>query len=289
MGTSNPYGGQHQGSLIPTWLGGGDDSSPPPPDDGNAPEDDPGQAIPKAPAERPDPVAIPSNQFSSARSDFTRFAKSGGSDSRSMGRSISKYVSSSAGGAKSAAQRMGASKVSGGNLARVLSSIRTEGLEKTLRTLNLKALAQANIEDIFIGLVDFVCPESGTIDEGIARSAFIETIADLAAADIQDLENLSAEQMQTVLEIYATNAIEARLCNDIGIKITIAPENVHAVHMAQKQLHDFIHGAVSDAFTRSSDKLNELTSERSQEFIERVYEQAFGILQTLAEREADAR
>jgi hypothetical protein len=47
---------------------------------------------------------------------------------------------------------------------------------------------------------------------------FIETIADLAGAGITDVDGLTAEQMQTVFVLYATNAIESRLCNDIGAK-----------------------------------------------------------------------
>ncbi|MFC0219801.1 P-loop NTPase fold protein [Pseudochelatococcus lubricantis] len=38
----------------------------------------------------------------------------------------------------------------------------------------------------------------GVLAEGIAREAFIETIADLAGAGITDLDGLTADQMQTV-------------------------------------------------------------------------------------------
>ena len=56
----------------------------------------------------------------------------------------------------------------------------------------------------FLGLVDYVCPDGGSIDEGIAREAFVETIADLAGAGIADLDSLTADQIQAVLELYAT-------------------------------------------------------------------------------------
>ncbi len=40
-----------------------------------------------------------------------------------------------------------------------------------------------------------------------------------------DLDGLTADQMQTVFELYATNAIEARLCNDIGAKTITLPSD----------------------------------------------------------------
>jgi hypothetical protein len=85
-----------------------------------------------------------------------------------------------------------------------------------------------------------VCPDGGTIDEGIAREAFIETITDLASAGITDLDGLTPDQMQTVFELYATNAIEARLCNDIGAKTVILPSNSRQAARVQAQLNDFI-------------------------------------------------
>ena len=42
-----------------------------------------------------------------------------------------------------------------------------------------------------------------------------------------DLDALSPDQMQTVFELYATRAIEARLCNDIGTKLVTAPADPH--------------------------------------------------------------
>ena len=64
----------------------------------------------------------------------------------------------------------------------------------TVRALNLGALAGHPIEEIFLGLADYVCPDGGSIDEGIAREAFIETIADLAGAGITDLDGLTADK-----------------------------------------------------------------------------------------------
>ena len=152
--------------------------------------------------------------------------------------------------------------------------------------MNLDVLAGRPIEEIFLGLVDYVCPDGGSIDEGIAREAFIETIADLAEAEITDLDSLTAGQMQTVFELYATNAIEARLCNDIGKKMITLPSNTHDVAQVQAELHDFIQRGVADALTIARDDAVTLTPERVFGFVSDVYEQVFAILQIMGEVEA---
>ena len=82
------------------------------------------------------------------------------------------------------------------------------------------------MEEVFAGLADYICPDGGSIDEGIARDAFIETIADLAEAGITDIDGLTSDQIQTVFELYASHTIEARICNDIGTRVvTILSSN----------------------------------------------------------------
>lgn len=292
MGTSNSYGGQQGGALIPSWLGGGNadssDGAAGQPDDGNS--GDGGGSPPEVPA-APSPAssrANPRNQFKMPRTNFTGFAKSGGNDRGKLGRAVSGYVSSSAGGSRQAAERMGSSKTAGAKLAGFLSSARSHGVREALRTLQLENLAGRPIEEIFIGLADYICPEGGTVDEGIARNAFIETIVDLAEFGITDLDSLTVDQMQTVLELYATHAIEARLCNDIGTKINIAPANVQAFERVQAALHDFIFRGVSDALTQARAGLEALTPDRTLQFVGHIYERAFSILQTFGEQEAQS-
>ena len=147
-------------------------------------------------------------------------------------------------------------------------------------------LAGRPIEEIFLGLVDYVCPDGGSIDEGIAREAFIETIADLAGAEIIDLDSLTTDQIQTVFELYATNAIEARLCNDIGKNMIILPLDTYDVARIQAELHDFIQRGVADALTTAQDDEAALTPERVFGFVSDVYEKAFAILQSMGEAEA---
>jgi hypothetical protein len=183
---------------------------------------------------------------------------------------------------------MGSARGAGSRLLGFLSDAVTRGAAQALRALDLADLAGRPIEQIFLGLADYVCPDGGSIDEGIAREAFIETIADLADAGITDLDGFTADQMQTVFELYATNAIEARLCNDIGAKTITLPSDSREAAQVQAQLHDFIQRGVADALTTARASAAALTPERVLQFVDRVYQQAFGILRIMGDTEAEA-
>jgi len=183
---------------------------------------------------------------------------------------------------------MGSARGAGSRLLGFLSDAVARGATDALRTLNLGALAGRPIEEIFLGLADYVCPDGGTIDEGIAREAFIETITDLAGAGITDFDGLTADQMQAVFELYATNAIEARICNDIGAKMVTLPSDSREVARVQAQLNDFIRRGVADALTTAHAAAAALTPDRALQFVGHVYEQAFAILQSMGAAEAEA-
>ena len=287
MGTSNSYGGPGGNTpLIPSWFGGGDDGG----GDGTpdaAPND--GQQNPPNNGDTPNPIITPTSpgsRFQTPRGNFTRFVGSGGSDRRSLGRAVSGYVSGSMSGAKNASKRMGSSRRVAGGLINFLSAAAGAGINAALTERNLGHLIGKSAEDIFIGLSGVICPHGGSVDEGIARNAFMETVVELIGAGITDLNQLTAEQVFAIIQLFATNSIEARLCNDIGTKICIAAENIPQVENVQQQLHDFISGAVSDALERFSNDINELSSDETGKIVDTIYTEAFSILETLGDAES---
>ncbi|QUS59050.1 Qat anti-phage system associated protein QatB [Pseudovibrio brasiliensis] len=295
MGTSNAFGGAGGGTpLIPSWLddaAGGSGALAPSPgnngdgangDDGGEPS--PNTPVPDAPAPRKTtPAPGASDRFTSARTNFSKFSRSGGNDQKSLGRAASNYVSKSVGGARQAARRMGSSRTSGAGLVNFLNSASFNGAREALRSLNLDGLAGRPIEQVFAGLADFICPAGGSIDEGIARDAFIETIADLANAGVTNIDQLEAGQIQTVFELYVTHTIEARICNDIGTKILTLPSDVQEVQRVQMQLRDFIQRGVSDAVNASGVNIQSLSPNQVTGFVDQIYEAAFEALQTIGE------
>jgi hypothetical protein len=309
MGTSGSYGGAGNGSpLIPGFLNDPAPASAPmlpapaPPTAPNAlpvPNTMPSAPVipmPSQPQPRPVPQQAPMpNRFTAPRSNFSRFARSGGTDRSALGRAVSGYVSTAAGGSRQAVRRMGASRQAGARLYSFLADAEARGPVEALRSLNLQALRSLNlqalagrpVEEIFLGIAEYVCPIGGTVDEGIARDSFIETIADLADQGISDFDSLTPDQMQTVFEMFATHAIEARICNDIGKNSIKLPTDIAAVERVQAQLHDFIGRAVSDALGAAQAATGLLTEQQAQQHVDAVYEAAFDMLQTLGDAESE--
>jgi len=292
MGTSGSYGGAGNGSpLIPGFLNDPAPASmplmpmPSVPQVPNPAQQPSGPVVPPQPRPEPHQNPLP-NRFTAARTNLSRFARSGGSDRPAMGRAVSGYVSKSAGGARQATRRMGSSRQAGARLYSFLTDAQSRGPVEALRALNLAALAGRPIEEIFLGIAEYVCPIGGTVDEGIARDAFIDMIADLADQGITDFDTLTSAQMQTVFEIFATHAIEARLCNDIGKNSITLPEDVAAVERVQAQLHDFVARAVSDALSQRG-TTGALTQQQALQYVDSVYEAAFEMLQTLGDAEGE--
>ena len=304
MGTSSSFRGPGTSTpLVPSWLNGDEASgaaAPVPlgtPPAGVAPGGDAippagavlgggAHSVPVAPVLPPIPQRGDPGRFRPARGNFSRFASSGGHSRSNLARAISHYVGTSSGGATNAARRMGASRVSAGRLYGFLSEVVTRGAAHALRTLHLEGLAGQPIEAVLIALSDYICPDGGSVDEGIARDAFVETIVDLADAGVKDLNQMNAEQLQMVFELYITNTIEDRICNDIGSKGILLPSDAREAWHVQRQLHDFILRAAADALERERTAGDKSTSDRISVFVESIYEQAFAILQSIGQTEA---
>jgi hypothetical protein len=294
MGTSSPYGGPGNGTpLVPTWL---DPDVPVLPivpgsgiPDGDIPDGEESPIPPLTPETQPttEPLTNP-NRFSTARSNLTQFASSGGSNSGKLGRAISQYVSRSSGGAQNSARKMGSSRRSGGRLLSFLSDAITQGLDKALEVIHFESLVGHSIRDVFLGMIDYICPDGGNIDEGIARDAFVETIVDLADNGIADLDDLNSSQIETIFILYITHTIENRIFNDIGTKAIQLPPDASMVKGIQNQLRDFICRGVTDAVTATRDAIRTLTKDNIHKLVENIYESSFTILQYLGEMEASA-
>lgn len=181
---------------------------------------------------------------------------------------------------------MGASRGAGTNLFRFLSDVQSRGADEALHALNLSGLAGRPIQEIFLELVDYICPDGGTLDEAIAREAFIETIVELADLGVTDLDALAPDQLMSVFELYVTNAIEGRLCNDIALKLIQVPTNVDAANNVQDQLHDFIQRGVADALANVSLENQDLTPNRVLEVVTSIYECSFTVLKAMGDQEA---
>lgn len=279
MGTSTSNAGTSGSGtpLVPSWLDPGSDDAggvnPGSGQDGTPPQVD------KLPVPEPaDP-----NRYRAARTAFSKFARSGGSDRRSMGRSVASYVSKSSGGSKGAVQKMGSSRRTAAQLLNFLNDASARGIDETLRSLNLSNLTGRPIDEIFIGIADYILPEGGSDDIGVARQAFIQTIEQVAEAGSVDLSNLNSDQVQAVIEAYTTNSIELRIINDVGTKAISIPKDIAAATDIQEQLHDFIGNSVAEAFNNLDKRPLPLRPNETLLYVDQIYEQAFDLLVALGE------
>lgn len=294
MGTSKGYGGPSSG-LVPSWV---DDPAPgvapaPAPAPG-APitpttPGTPGQpaapgspARPQAPASQPD--TSEAGGLGGARGSFSRFARTG---SRSaLGSALSNYVRNGTGGAGRAARRMGSSRAAGARLLGVVRNFATIGPAETLRQLNLAGLAGRPAAEVFVGLLEFVCPPGGAVDEAIARQAMLETIGDMAEAGVGSFDTLTPDQMGEFFLDFVARSIEGRVMADLGGRGVTLPDSVAAVENAQAQLHDFVTGCTRGQLAGRLDGVERMSDRDIEVVVNQIYEAAFELVAAAGEAAA---
>ena len=294
MGTSGSSGGP--GSLtplVPSWLDepsggplpGGEDGTPP---DAESPQPEGGDAG-DAPDHRqllpPIPPAPPPERFRGARRNFSAFAASAGHDRRALRRAVRDYVRSGAGGGRNATRRMGAARTAASGLLGVFRGFQHDGIDATLRRLDLGDLVGHPPGDLFLGLTDVICQDGGPIDEGIARDAWLETVAELDGFGIADAAALTPAQMQDVFLAFVAHAIEARLFQDIGVNGLKITSDLASIEAFEAQLRSYIRHSVRDSFAGDLAALSTFTDRQIGAIVDRTYQDAWDLLVTLGDAE----
>jgi len=257
MGTSTSnYGQNGKTPLVPSWLE----------------DDDNQQTIP--------PQADP-ERFRIPRNNFTRYINSGGKNTGYLRRAASNYIQKSIGGSRNATVRLGSARTSTARIVSVLNGISKNGVEEAGIRFQLGDLIGKNAKDFFIDLIDFVCPDGGVTDEGIARSSYIEAIEDIPELATKNIEDLNDNELLVFVETYMTNVVQERLINDIGNKLISLPDDVNSVELLQSQMKDFIFGAVSDSIANLNVEIRDIESDNVSSIVDEMYEQAYSILASL--------
>lgn len=290
MGTSKGYGGPASG-LVPSWV---DDPAPgvapgpaaPPPIVPGAPSNsNPAQtgAPPPGVASR-QPDISGAGWLGGARSSFSRFARTG--SRTALGSALSNYVRNGTGGARRAARRMGSSRAAGARLLGVVRDFQRLGPIETLRQLNLPGLAGQPAADVFVAILEFVCPPGGAVDEAIARQAILETIGDMAEAGVGNFDTLTAAQMGEFFLDFIARSIEGRVMADLGARSVTLPDDVAAVENMQAQLHDFVTGCTRGELAGRLDGLAGVSDRDIQSVVNQIYEAAFDLVAAAGEAAA---
>ena len=280
MGTSKGYGGPPNG-LVPTWLGSGGDG------DGS---DDGGDGDSAADvAAQPQPASTPAaaaGSFPGARNAFTRFSKTGSPST--LGAALSAYVGGGGGrsggarsggvGARRAAQRMGSSRASGAKLLAVVRDFQAIGAVDTLRKLDLEAMANQPASEVFLAMLEFLCPPGGAIDEAISRQAMLEAIGNLDRDAPTAFAQLAPEQLREFFLDFVALSIEGRVIADIGARGITLSADIPTVERAHEQLHDFIEGCCRVHLSGLLTGLEALSNRDVERRSNEIYEAAFSLI-----------
>jgi len=160
----------------------------------------------------------------------------------------------------------------------VFREFQRDGIDETLRRHNLENLVGRPAVEVFLGLTDVICRDGGSIDEGIARDAWLETIVDLDQLGIEDLDGLSSEQLQEVFLTFAAHAVETRLFQDVGTNGFRMATDLPAIEAVEAQLHDYIRRAMRDAFSSDLTDLSNLSDQYISSIVYETYQNAWDIL-----------
>jgi len=175
---------------------------------------------------------------------------------------------------------MGASRSAAREVLGVLRGFQRDGVSTTLRRLDLGDLVGRPLEDVFTGLTDVVCRDGGSIDEGIALDAWLETVADLEDLNVTDPTALTPDQMRDIFLAFIARTIEGRLLQDIGANgLKCAADSV-AIEAFANQLRDYIRRSVRDSFSSDIGNLPSLNERQIQEIVDRTYQDAWELLVT---------
>lgn len=263
MGTSSAYGGPKNG-LVPDWIDDGDFGG-----DGAKPD-----------TAKPSPLAAPVPSVSSARGSYTRFTNSGRTSA--LSKAVSNYAGS-AGGSAGLTRRMPNSVRTASGVASLASGVSSIGAVETLRRFNLQALAGRPAIEVFEVLMDELCPAGGTIDEAVARDAYIEALEVMAQQKLGNFDELTADQLTEFLAEVMTGSIVSKVINEVGTNSLHGSANDNLYNRAEAVLRDYTSGAVRDELARSYDNSKSMTSERMNSFITDIFTASFVVLLAMLE------
>jgi hypothetical protein len=154
---------------------------------------------------------------------------------------------------------------------------------EALRRLDLGALAGQPAEDVFLSILEIICPPGGTLDEAIARQGMLEAIDALAEEGVGPFDGLTAGQLEEFFLDVVARTIEARILNDIGAKGISLPEDVTSIDKLQAQLHDFVAGTVRGELAGRLDGVASLSDRAVVGAANGIYEAAFELLAMLGD------
>jgi len=154
----------------------------------------------------------------------------------------------------------------------------THGISESQRKFQLGNIIGKPADEAFLSIMEFVCPDGGSVDEGIARDSYIDAIAEFPDMESKSIDEFTPAEFLAFTEMYMTNVIEGRLINDIGNKLISLPNDIASINNLQDQIKEYIRGSVSDAVARLKIDIANIDSSQARSITDSVYREAYELL-----------
>lgn len=227
MGTSKSSSGPG-GSvpLVPPWLDLPAGPAPPvPPQGSNPPVNPPNPTpVPGQPFHTPTPqhIALP-KRFQSARRGLSDYARTGHQSHLKNG--LGSYVGRGYRGSGNAASRMGQAATSAARAFATLSGLANGSATPAQLGFDPASLAGSDMDDVIDAVVDSICRNDTTLDDGAGRLAANEAISEVIAQN-PGLDPL-AMPLEHIREVYLRTLayhVFENILHDIGLGLQHASE-----------------------------------------------------------------
>lgn len=164
-----------------------------------------------------------------------------------------------------------------------MSGFASGNISAIANKFNLGDIIGKPAREVFIRIMDFVCPDGGNTDEGIARSAYIEALLSMPDLENKQIESLSPPEFLAFTEIYMADVVQQKLINDIGNKMFSLPNDITSIENIEKQMKEFIQNTITDSISRLNIDIRNINQQQAQDVVDSVYKTAFDIMVSYGE------
>jgi hypothetical protein len=162
------------------------------------------------------------------------------------------------------------------------------GPVEVVRGLNLDGLAGQPADQVFLAMLEYICPPGGTMDEGIARQAMLDAIADMADAGAPRFDGMTTDQRCDFFIEFVIHSIEGQVIAELFQRGIALPDSAEGVQYIEDQLHDFVAGCIRGELEGHLTGLDQMSNQQIDGAVRAVYEGAFGLVEALGQSEAEA-
>ena len=131
----------------------------------------------------------------------------------------------------------------------------------------------------FTKIASFVCPDGGPNDEGMARSAYFDTIAEDQMLYEKKIEELTAQDCMSILQKYMSKVIMEHIKNDIANKIIILPNDINEISRIEGSVEQLIQQSVADACAEVQQNNLQMTNTKAEQITDSIYKKTYEILE----------